>query len=371
MIRVLHALNELHPSGAERMLASAAPLWAEHGIEAVVLGAGAHHPFADELRTLGYRVVLTPSTRSVRGLAAFAEVLREIRPDVVHLHAESMFAPMAVVARSSRSVRVVFRTIHSVVASTGPDAHARARRRRLALAQRAGMQAFACSGEVAAHEKAAFGLDTRVIENWVDTTVFGQRMSQQEIARTKAGLGLDENDVVVTMVGNCAHAKNHELLFNATAGASGRLKIVHVGHTASMSEEERRIYTRLERRGSVVMLGARDDVSRVMAASDAVAVPSRREGFSVVAAEALCSAVPLLVARSPGLAWLKDFATPRLLSNDVSVWSSALNDLAAGDRPLQSNLEQDRADALLRFSPGRGVNDWAEAYRLSPLMASV
>ena len=370
MIRVLHALNELQPSGAERMLASSAGMWEQHGVEIVILGAGTRHPYAEDLRRLGYRVILCPSTRTRQGLAEFATAVRALRPDIVHLHAESMFAPMALAARSCGSVKSVLRSIHSIVGVGSKPGFRRKRRRRLMVARAAGMRAFACSAEVAQHEMNAFGLRTQVVENWVDTGGFS-RSSDGARDPVRAELGIDADTTVVTVVGSCGGPKNHELLLKAVLGMSGGLMVLHVGGHASSSDHERQLIAELEWRGAIRLLGLRDDVPRIMAASDAVAVPSHHEGFSVVAAESLCAGVPLLAARSPGLAWVEEFATPQCLLLEAEVWSERLEALAAGDRPRREALDSDRESALRRFAPARGVAQWAEIYRrLVPAMAT-
>ena len=56
-IRVLHVLNTLRQSGAEIMLKSAAPLWAEHGVSCEIVAIGEEPgPFAPELAEAGYPI---------------------------------------------------------------------------------------------------------------------------------------------------------------------------------------------------------------------------------------------------------------------------------------------------------------------------
>ncbi len=53
-LRVLHVLGELRPSGAETMLAVAAPAFAARGVEAEILSTGAAAgPYAARLAEAG------------------------------------------------------------------------------------------------------------------------------------------------------------------------------------------------------------------------------------------------------------------------------------------------------------------------------
>ena len=85
-MRVIHFLASLRPSGMERMLVSAAPYFAIAGIDSVIVGQGEDHPYADELNAAGYRVRTVPGINWIRGYRAWARLLREEEPDVVHIH---------------------------------------------------------------------------------------------------------------------------------------------------------------------------------------------------------------------------------------------------------------------------------------------
>src|SRR5437868_6695658 len=93
VLRVVHVLAALRPSGAERMLQCSRQLWQHYGIEPVVVGLSDEaHPFAAALRTAGYETaVVSRSGRSLAGFAALRRTLTDLAPSVVHVHNESMF----------------------------------------------------------------------------------------------------------------------------------------------------------------------------------------------------------------------------------------------------------------------------------------
>ena len=114
-LRVAHLLAALHPSGAERMLECSFGLWLKNGIEPVVIGLSDEpHPFAPALRRAGYEtVVIARNSRSLGGLAALRAALVALRPDIVHVHRESMFPILCALARATPGVAGVARSIHA------------------------------------------------------------------------------------------------------------------------------------------------------------------------------------------------------------------------------------------------------------------
>jgi glycosyltransferase involved in cell wall biosynthesis len=362
MIRVAHLLNELQPSGAEQMLASSRELWDRRDIEPVIVGAGDRHPFAETLRARGYHVeTVHASTRTPAGLSGVARALRRIRPDVVHFHAEQSLVPLTSIGRATPAVRLMVRSVHSTFGAERDPGYLRKRRRRMQLVGRLGVRQFACSSDVAEHELAAFGRRLDVIENWVDTAAIGH-VDASDRTEMRHGLGIPPRAFVVLLVGNCAPVKRHELAMEAAASSGRDLFVLHVGDDSRMDSLERVSSDRLVRESRLVELGFRTDVADLMTAADAVAIPSSREGFSLVAAEALCAGTPIVASAALGLRWLGSFESPSIVSHEVDEWTVAFESLAAGEGPSDRALLADRDTALDRFSPERGTDAWAAVY---------
>lgn len=87
VVRVLHILGPLRPSGMERMLVSAADDFRNEGVVAHVYGLTRGSTFTDELRQAGYEVMLgVPVGRSLSA----ARALRRIVADCLALLARMM-----------------------------------------------------------------------------------------------------------------------------------------------------------------------------------------------------------------------------------------------------------------------------------------
>lgn len=357
-IRVIHTLGNLRPSGAERMLACSRAEWTRVGIEPFVVGmADGDHPYAAVLRAAGYQVRLLPSNRSVRGLLALRRLLRELRPAVLHLHEEQMFHYVSALAGSVRPRPAIVRSIHAMF-EYPPDL-ARRRRRRNRIADVLGVAAVPCSFEVAAHERRRYGTSiTATVENWVDAATMGA-VSEVDGRAMRASLAVPADALVVALLGNCAPGKGHDLLLDALPPLRRPVVVLHAGHESGADSAERDAWARVSAPHQLRRLGPVAQVAQLLASVDLVAIPSVREGFALVAAEALCVGTPVMASLSAGLYWLSDFATAQLVPRDPRLWAEALT-----RAPTHGCLDQvaDRERAMRRFSPRRGVEDWLAVY---------
>ncbi|MER6071473.1 glycosyltransferase [Streptomyces sp. NPDC001817] len=355
-LRVLHALNELRPSGAEVMLRGAAAQWKEHGVEADVIAvAPAVGAFATELRAAGYGVSHEAMSPLWRLVIRFRRRVRAGGYDVVHLHDEPVNFWLALAALSTGAA--VAGTVHNVFPLRGK---ARAKR----IVQRAVLRALgvvhiAVSGDVAANERRRFGNPARVVENWYDP-VFTPP-APEERARARAALGLGDHDLVVVSVGNCSSVKRHEAVLEALAhpAAPPRLVYLHVGQEDA-EHSERRLADRLGVADRVRFLGVRHPLEALHAA-DAYAMPSRHEGMSIAALEALATGLPAVFADVPGLRGMAD-AGPAVVLADVAPepLARALTEAAA----LPPAERGPRAAAVrARFGMARGVAEHVGIYR--------
>jgi glycosyltransferase involved in cell wall biosynthesis len=366
-LRVAHLLSALHPSGAERMLQCSFELWRQHGIEPVVVGLSDEpHPFAPALRAAGYETVLVArNSRSLGGLAALRSVLVDLRPDIVHVHTESMFPLVCALARATPGVRGVVRSVHATYAYRGVLAA-----RRVLFSQAAaalGVVSVACSGKVADNEECRYRHRPRVVENWVDVTAFTAGDLPERLSAVRKQLGLTTADFVVMLLGNCEPAKGHALMLDAIADVRQPLVGLHVGGEERADEAERLSWQRVAARHRLIRLGRRDDVATLLAAADVLAMPSEYEGFGVAAAESFCAATPVLASLAPGLAWITDFRTGRAVERHTLAWADELaRARARRDSPeWMKSRHQDAADARQRFSPQRGVTEWRRVYDLA------
>jgi glycosyltransferase involved in cell wall biosynthesis len=365
-LRVAHLLSALRPSGAERMLECSFGLWRDNGIEPVVIGLSDEpHPFASALRGAGYPTVVIPrDCHSLGALAALRSALIALRPDVVHVHIESMFPLVCALCRTTPGVRGVVRSIHAEFVYRGLLAPRRILFSRVTAAL--GVGSVACGTAVADNEERRYRHRPSIVENWVNVAAFNHDLPAR-VPAARAELGLSPDDFIVMLLGNCAPGKRHSLVLQAISDMSPPVVVLHVGGEEEADEAERASWEGMEPRHRLIRLGRCEEVETLLAASDVLAMPSEREGFPLAAAESLCAGTPVIASMAPGLAWVRDFQTGCAVPLEVSTWASELEQVwrRRADEEWVRACWDDAEAARRRFSPARGVTEWCRLYDLA------
>lgn len=126
------------------------------------------------------------------------------------------------------------------------------------------------------------------------------RFTPEEIAETRAALGVTAEDKLLLSVGELSVNKNHETVIRALAELRDpQLKYVVCG-CGKLEDRLRDLIERLGLAGRAMLLGYRADVDRLYAAADLFVFPSRREGMPVALMEALASGLPAVCSETRG-----------------------------------------------------------------------
>lgn len=292
VVRVLHVLGELRPSGAETMLLGSAAALMADGITTAVVATGAKEGvLAAAFRERGVDVVHLPFSGSLRYVVALARLGR--RYDVVHVHTER--ASFWVCAALRVAGVPVMRTVHSAFLFEGRLRRVRGAQRR--LMRRAGVSFIAIGREVCDNEWQRFRLRTDVVPNWAD-----ERFAIAD-GRTYAS----EPTLILT-IGNCGEPKNHPALIEAVGALLRRgmeVRYRHVGAQDQSVVDERHLARESGCADAVDFVGP-DDPLRHLREADLFVMPSVREGFGLAALEALTAGVPCVLADAPGLREFRD-----------------------------------------------------------------
>ena len=152
--------------------------------------------------------------------------------------------------------------------------------------------------------------DARVAETNITLIPHGVDVARYPLAdaaakrAAKRALGLDEDAPVASYVGRFDYPKNEAWVLDlacATRGSMPNAHFVLVGGGPNEPALRDRIDSQ-NLHDRVHLFGHRDDTPTVYAATDLLLLPSGREGFSLVCAEAMSVGVPVLRTRTSGMA---------------------------------------------------------------------
>lgn len=247
---------------------------------------------------LGIYGVAMPIEALERGDAGFAELLREFRPDIVHVHAGIGWEGHAL-ARAARcaSVPAVIRTEHLpyTLRALRQPALERAYANGALAADR-----IVCVSDAARATFRMSGIDAAryvTIHNGIEPS--RSKFSRSE---TRARLGIGEAPMLIT-VARLTEQKRHDVLLHALPRVlrhhpDTRLLLVGCGPLQEMLQQ---MADDLGVADHVRFLGWRNDIPDLLVAADAFCLPSYFEGHPLVLMEAMEAGLPVVAARSLGI----------------------------------------------------------------------
>ena len=198
---------------------------------------------------------------------------------------------------------------------------------------------------VSAQQGAEIGNDFRVgrqgqikvIPLGLDLDLFAK--SQSRRARFREELGIDDQTVLVGIVGRLTEIKNHRMFLNSVARLKGqtRMRFVIIGD-GSLRESLEQQARSLGLESDVMFAGGRRDPEYFYPALDIVALTSLNEGTPLTLIEAMANARPTVATSVGGVVdLLADERGISVASGDEEAFAAALSRLA-DDPQLQKEL---------------------------------
>jgi glycosyltransferase involved in cell wall biosynthesis len=273
-----------------------------------------------------------------RGLA---RVLREERPDLIYTFSHPNTVIFSYLARQ-QGLAPHFVVSYHAMGDTGgtrqvtPYLRPLLRRADALLAVAEIQKNYLVETEHLPREK------IRVIHNGVDTTRF-QPAPAGERAALRAELGIGEQDVAVIAVASLKPLKRIDALLTAAARLAQTgipLRVIIAGDGSERAALEK-LAADLGMGAAVAFLGNRDDVNRLLQASDVFVLASRTEAFPNVVLEAMATGLAVVTT---------DVGSVREM---VEPDASALLVNSGDDAALEAALKRLAGDAALRARLGR------------------
>lgn len=283
-------------------------------------------------------------------------VLERERPAIIHLHceiAELVFA-LATLLRPSLRHRAVLRTVHNCTLWIKWEALGRLVTQRLAFTD-----AVAVSRAAALADSLLLGPDhRRVLPEVIYNSAYADLASERA----------DDGSFKVLFAGRFVYQKGADLiaplLHEAAKQCTGRLvEVTLAGHGEARDAIAAGVAD-LPPGWTVRFLAPIARLAERLGEYDAVLMPSRFEGFSLLALETLMAGIPLITARAPGLdeALPEDYPLAATVE-DSEAMGAMLAAVIADPGFYRDFLKAMRPSLVERFSAQSTLSAYAARYR--------
>ncbi|MGI9602565.1 MAG: glycosyltransferase [Acidimicrobiales bacterium] len=353
LVRVLQLIKGLGPGGAEQLLLEQARCRdrADFGYEVAYVVAEKDH-LVNDLEAEGVEVTrLGPGPWPL----ALRRLLRNRPFDLVHAHSPLMAAAARVVTRTLPGQRRpgVVTTEHN----RWPRHHRLTRAlNRLTIGW--DDATIAVSDDV--RTTMPPGVPVESLVHGIDVAAVASLRGER--AAVRAELGLADDEVVIGCVANFRPEKAHDVLLRAAAATPNR-RFVLVGQ-GPRADEISRLHRELGLGSRVLMLGYRDDATRVLAGCDAFTLTSRHEGLPVALMEAMALGLPVVATRAGGIPQVVTHGNEALLADidDVDGLARAYDEIGI-DRDRREQMGRRAASAAEAFDVKRTMGRLESIYR--------
>lgn len=318
--------------------------------------------------------------RDIKTVASLVGIFRRVKPHIVHTHTAKAGA-LGRLAATIAGVPVKIHTYHGHVLGGGYFSARRTEFYRNVEAQLARVsqrlivlteaQRREMSQDLGVAPCEAF----RVIPLGLELEPFLSVDRSADRRALRDDLHLPHDAFVVASVGRLVPIKRHDVLFRALARLKameqeGPRTYVAVAGGGELDSPLRALASELGVSDRVCWLGWRDDLPRVMAAGDVLALTSDDEGTPVAVLEALASGLPVVATAVGGV--------PEIVENrsGAALFERGNHDELAEcldrmrqNRPVVS--QHDREAVVAQFSVNRLVKDIAVLYQAELIRAGV
>jgi glycosyltransferase involved in cell wall biosynthesis len=306
MIKVLHIFGKMVRGGSELRTVELMPLLSEKGVHfdfcTVLPGKG---PLDEKIHQLGGKVLPCPLRPGLVSFGRrFVKLLEQSDYDIVHSHTHYFSGN---IVRLADKAGIGKRIVH--FRSIGDGKKVTLKRKLYHHIMRGMIDKYATailavgSGAMEYGWRQDWPKDPRckIIHNGLDLSVFDQAVIDRDGVYSE--LGIPKDGKLVIYVARFIWEKAHDLLLDAAAQVileNPKIHFLFVGDGELRQAMEAKAHA-LKIEKHVHFVGERDDVPRLLKASDCFVLPSLREGLPGVVLEAIAANLPVIAADLPGV----------------------------------------------------------------------
>ena len=305
-LRVLVVVDDLRVSGAQRQIAEEARALdrARVALSIVSLAVAPGPSLAPQIEVAGVPIAVLPGKGIVdpRRLRQLVRLMRRVQPDIVHT--QLSYANILGLLAARLAGRPAVASLQNVTTNQGRLDGPKRTLERLAL--RLAERTIVVAEGAREETQRSFRLPPEriaVLPNAVDLARLDLpvEFDRDEVRRE---LGGRPSSRLICVIARLTPDKGHDLLLQAAAALASRhpgIRYLFVG-TGVEEGRLRRLAGDLGLAEVVAFLGVRDDVPRIVAASDLFVLPSLNEGLSLAMLEAMAIGTPVVATRVGGAA---------------------------------------------------------------------
>ncbi|NQV28328.1 MAG: glycosyltransferase [Rhodopirellula sp.] len=285
--------------------------------------------FEDLGRRIGRR---SPST-----IFRFWRIARACQPDIIHAHSSRAAAIVNRCRWGLSAVRIA--TVHGQKSSHHVFRH--------------------FDGVIAVSHGVAKRIrhkNVSVIYNGIDPAAWSRIAHQMQ----DRPVSIPESGPIAVAIGRLVDVKGFDILIQAWQGQDGQLLIVGNG---PLEDKLRTLIAKYGLSQNVRLLGFRSDIREILSTADLLVIPSRREGFGYVLAEALLARCAVVSTDVPAANEIlpKQFIVP---CEDVNSLQKCLVEvMARSGSELRAEFEPVWARAEQEFSLNTMIAETARFYQ--------
>ncbi len=134
----------------------------------------------------------------------------------------------------------------------------------------------------------------------VDLNRFDYRMRQQYKSIIRNKLEIREDEFVFSFVGRITRDKGINEILSAFFELENRCKLLLIGDDEGIETLNRELWEKAIQNDDIIILQSVNDIEKYYCAADVLLLPSYREGFGMVIAEAAAMGTPAIVSNIPG-----------------------------------------------------------------------
>lgn len=330
-MKVLHVINNLAPEGAQTLLVNLSNEFAKKGLEHKIFILGKSNSFLHNQLEKNNIKIIGGKRESLFNPLIIFDLKNEMENfDIVHAHLfPSIYWVILAGFLTSKGKIPTIITEHSTSNN---------RRNRFifkisdALFYRVYKRIISISEET----KDSLIKWLKFTAKKTITIYNGINISKYKNARSlglRSMLELNPSDRILLCVGSLREPKNHILMLRALSNLIEEYKLVIIGEGNLQNKliEETKLLDISKR---VFFLGVKPDVERYYKSCDLFVLPSKWEGFGLVAAEAMAAGIPVLVSNVPGLSQVVGDAGFHFESENENDLANQINYIF--DHPLEA-----------------------------------